>query len=181
MPRFIVVILMLALTSNVCLGSEGDAQANSFANIYALLCMKNLLNLEALREQLKPMPQFPPEKAAPFLGGRPGDAWPVPDKHGKFVLTIHSSKNFCAVHAHRASTETAIKRFTSLVADAPYPLIATQVKNEQTQDVVNGPVQTVSYEWSTPGAPLKLLFTLSTAPSDSAELQVLGSAAVIRQ
>ena len=95
------------------------------------------------------------------------------------MLTIHSSKNFCAVHAHRASTETAIKRFTSLVADAPYPLIATQVKNEQTQDVVNGPVQTVSYEWSTPGAPLKLLFTLSTAPSDSAELQVLGSAAVI--
>ncbi|MNG33212.1 hypothetical protein D3C84_1194190 [compost metagenome] len=84
------------------------------------------------------------------------------------------------MHARRASTETAIKRFTSLVVDAPYPLIAKQVKNEQTQSIANGPIQTISYEWSTPDAPLKLLFTLSIAPSDSAELQVLGSAAVIR-
>ena len=181
MPRFFAAILFLSLTSNVCFAGEGEDQANSFANIYASLCLKNLSNLETLREKLKPVPKLPPEKAAMFLAGSPGDAWPVPDKHGTFVLALPSGKNFCAVHVRRASTEAAKKLFTSLVANAPAPLVAKQVKNEQAQTIANGQTQTVSYEWSVPNASRKMLFTLTTASSNTAQLQVLGSAAIVGQ
>lgn len=181
MPRFIAAVLMLTLTSNVCFGSEGDDQANSFVKNYASLCLKNILNLEALRERLKLIPKLPPEKAAMFLAGYPGDAWPIPDKHGEFVLALPIGKNFCAVHVRRASTETAIKFFTELVATPPSPITAKQVKNEQAQADVNGQTQTVSYEWSLPNTARKMLFTLTTASSDSAQIQVLGSVAMIGQ
>jgi hypothetical protein len=181
MPRFIAAIFAFGLTSNICLASEGEDQANSFASIYASLCLKNLSNLEALREKLKPMPKLPPEKAAMFLAGNPGDAWPVPDKNGTFVLALPSGKNLCAVHARRASTEAAKNLFTGLVANAPSPLIAKQVRNEQAQTAANGQTQTVSYEWSVPNATRKMLFTLTTASSDTAQLQVLGSAAIVGQ
>lgn len=172
---------MLSLTSNVCFAVEGEDQANSFANIYASLCLKNLSNLETLREKLKPMPKLPPEKAAMFLAGNPGDAWPVPDKHGTFVLALPSGKNLCAVYARRASTEAAKKLFTGLVANAPTPLVAKQVRNEKAQTAANGQTQTVSYEWSVPNTKLKMLFTLTTASSDTAQPQVLGSAVIVGQ
>lgn len=181
MPRFIAAMLMLGLTSNVCFASEGEDQANSFANIYASRCLKNLSNLEALREKLKPMPKLAPEKAAMSLAGNPGDAWPVPDKHGTFVLALPSGKNLCAVHVRRASTEAAKKLFTGLVENASSPLVAKQVRSEHAQTAANGQTQTVSYEWAVPNATRKMLFTLTTASSDTAQLQVLGSAAIVGQ
>lgn len=181
MPRLIPTLLILVLTSPACFADEGENQASSFANIYASLCLKNLSNLEALREKLKPMPKLPPEKAALFLAGNPGDAWPVPDKHGMFVLALPNGKNLCAVHARRANTEAAKKLFTGLVANAPSPLTAKQVMNEQAQTTANGQTQTVAYEWSAPNAPRKMLFTITTASSGTAQLQVLGSAAIVGQ
>ena len=181
MPRFAAVLFALSFLSSVCFADEGEDQANSFANIYASLCLKNLSNLEALREKLKPMPKLPPEKAAHFLAGNPGDAWPVPDKHGTFVLALPSGKNLCAVHVRRANTEAAKKLFASLVSTAPSPLVAKQVRNEQAQTTANGQTQTVAYEWSVPNASRKMLFTLTTAASDTAQLQVLASAAIIGQ
>lgn len=181
MLRFIAVILMVTLTSNVCFGSEGDDQAHSFAYLYSSLCLLNLADLDALREKLKPVPKLPAENAAFFLAGKPGDAWPVPDRHGTFVLALLSGKNFCAVHARRANTETVIKLFTALVAHPPSPFTAKQVMNQQAQTAANGMTHTVSYEWSLPNVARKMLFTLTTAPSESAQLQVLGSAAIVGQ
>jgi hypothetical protein len=181
MPRFFPALLILSLALNECLASEGDDQANAFARIYASLCLKNLQNLEGLREKLKPMPALPPDKAALFLGGYQGDAWPVPDKYGTFVLALPRGKNFCAVHVRKADTETAARLFTAMVSNAPAPLTVNQVKNEQGKTAANGLTQTVSYEWSVPNATRKMLFTLTTASSESAQLQVLGSAAIIDQ
>ena len=181
MPKLVAALLLLGLTSNSCFADEGENQANAFANIYASLCLKNLSNLEALREKLKLMPKLPPEKAALFLAGNPGDVWPVPDKHGTFVLALPTGKNFCAVHARRASTEAAKQLFAALVANAQSPLVAKQVRNERAQTSANGETQTVSYEWSVPNASRKMLFTLTTAASETAQLQVLGSAAIVGQ
>lgn len=181
MSKFVAALFMIGLTSNVCFAGEGEDQASSFANIYASLCMKNLSNLEALREKLKPVPKLPPEKAAMFLAGDLGDAWPVPDKHGAFVLALPNGKNLCTVYVRRANTEAAKKWFTGLVANAPSPLVAVQVKNEQAKTTANGQTETVSYEWSVPNATRKMLFTLTTASSDNAQLQVLGSAAIVGQ
>lgn len=57
-----------------------DPKAEFFAKLYASMCMKNLHNLEALRSQLikNNLPKLSPEKAALFLNGANGDAWPVP-------------------------------------------------------------------------------------------------------
>lgn len=181
MSRLSAALLMITLGTSACFASEADDQANSFAKIYASLCLKNLPNLQALREKLRPIPSLPPEKATLFLAGNPGDAWSVPDKYGTFVLALPTGKNFCAVHVRRASTETAIKLFTGMVSNPPSPFTSTLVKNEQTQSPANGPVQTIAYEWSAPTVTRKMLFTLTTAPSESAQLQVLGSAAIIGQ
>lgn len=105
----------------------------------------------------------------------------MPDKHGTFVLVLPTGKNLCAVHVRRADTEAAKKLFSRLVANAPSPLIVKQVKNEQAQTATNGQTQTVSYEWSVPNAARKMLFRLTTAPSETAQLQVLGSAAIVGQ
>lgn len=179
MLRFCTAVLMVSLASTVCLASEGDDQARSFARIYASLCLKNFQDLEALREKLARLPKLPPEKAALFLSGRKGDSWPVPDKHGEFVLTLTAGQNFCAVHARKANTEEATKLFSGLVANAPSPFTAKVVKDEQTHSSASGQLRSLSYEWSTPGISRKILFTLTTASSESAQLQVLGFAAII--
>ena len=179
MPKFITVILMLSLASNSCFADEAEDQANSFASIYASLCLKNLTNLGALREQLKQVPALPQEKAEHFLAGNIGDAWPVPDKNGVFVLALPRDKPICLVYGRRANSEVARKLFTDLVTNAPSPLTTKQVLNEKAQTTANGETQTVSYEWSVPNAPKNLLFTLTTAASETADIQVLGSAAIV--
>lgn len=177
--------LFVSLTAifgmNLCLASEADDQANSFAKIYASLCLQNLPNLEALRQKLAPMPKLPTDKAALFLGGAPGDAWPVPDKHGTFVLALPSGKNLCAVHARRADVDVANTLFQKLVATAPAPFTSRMVMNEDKQTVANGVTHTVSYEWSIPNGSRKMLFTLTTAAAETAQLQVLGSATIVGQ
>lgn len=182
MHKQIIGFVLIGLVANTAMaGSEGENQADSFANIYASLCLKHMNNLDALREKLKPMPKLPPEKASHFLAGNAGDAWPVPDKYGTFVLALPTEKNICTVYVRRADTEAAKKQFANLVANAPSPLVAKLVRNEEIQTAANGPTQTVAYEWSVPNAPRKMLFTLTTAPSETAQLQVLGSAAIISQ
>lgn len=181
MSRIFATLIVLTLGTNVCLANEGDDQANSFARLYSSLCMKSLPNLEALREKLRPIPSLPPEKAALFLGGNPGNAWSVPDKYGEFVLALPISKNYCALHVRRANVDTALKLFTEMVANPPHPFTSTLVKNERTQSVTNGLTETISYEWSIPNVTRKMLFTITAAASESAQLQVLGSAAIISQ
>jgi hypothetical protein len=175
------VSLAAVLAVNLCLASEGDDQANSFAKIYASLCLQNLSNLEDLRQKLAPLPKLQTDKAALFLRGAPGDAWPVPDKHGTFVLALPSGKNLCAVYARRADVDIANTLFQKLVANAPAPFTSRMVMNEDKQTVANGVTHTVSYEWSIPNGARKMLFTLTTAAAETAQLQVLGSAAIVSQ
>jgi hypothetical protein len=175
------VSLIAFLGMNLCIASEADDQAKSFAKIYASLCLQNLPNLEALRQKLAPMPKLPSDQAALFLGGAPGDAWPVRDKHGKFVLTLPSGKNLCAIHARRADVGVANTLFQKMVANAPAPFTAKMVMNEEKPTVANGVTHTVSYEWTVPNHAQKMLFTLTTAESENAQLQVLGSAAIVGQ
>ena len=179
LKKITVLCCFAFLSSHATASPEALHQASSFANIYASLCLKHLSNLNGLRQTLKDLPKLPTEKAVHFLAGKTGDAWPVPDKYGTFVLAIPSQQNFCAVHARRADTEAARKYFMGMVATAPLPLVAKQVTNKQQQTRDNVLTQTIAYEWSTPNTPRKMLFTLTTASSENAQLQVLGSAAII--
>ncbi len=179
MRKLTLLALLLASISAAARADEGGDQAASFAKLYTTLCMKHLTDLEALRVNLRPMPKLPPEKAALFLSGHAGDAWPVPDKHGLFVLALPASKNFCAVHARRADTAAAEKAFIAIVASAPPPLVARKTADQHAGSGANGITHTIAYEWSVPNAKRKMLFTLTTASSPTAQLQVLGSAAIV--
>lgn len=171
-------VITLCLALNVGYADEADDQAKSFFKIYTSLCLKNLHNFGALREKLAPVPKLPPKQAAHFLVGREGEAWSVPDKHGEFVLAL-TDQNLCAVHARRANTQLATKLFTESVEAAPAPLTAILVQDERRQTSAHGQIHTMSYEWSTPDAPRRMKFTLTTASSDSAQTQALASAAVV--
>ena len=181
MYKLLVASIAFALSMNNCLASEGEDQAAAFASLYTSLCFKNLMNLEGLREKLRPVPALTPEMAAHFLAGNQGDAWPVPDKRGTFVLALPRGKKFCALYARRADTDEAIKLFDALVTHPPAPLIVKKLSDTQKQTPTNGLTRTVSYEWSIQNATRKLMFTLTTAPYESAQIQVLGSAAIISE
>src|SRR6476661_6133759 len=88
-------------------------------------------------------------------------------------------KNFCAVHVRRADTKAARKLFANLINNAPSPLVVMQVRDDQVQTTANGLTRAMSYEWSVPNAERTMLFTLTTAPSEAAQLQVLDSASII--
>lgn len=85
------------------------------------------------------------------------------------------------VHVRRANTEAAKQLFADLVASAPAPLIAKKVRDEQAQTTANGQTQTLAYEWSIPDVSRKMLFTITTAASDTAQLQVFATAAIIEE
>jgi len=178
--RLFAALLMMVLSTNACLASVGEDQANSFANLYLRLCMRHVTNLEALRILLRPLPTLPPDQAEPYVSGRTADIWPVPDKHGTFLLAISRERNICFISGRRADTEATVKLFTKLVATAPPPLISVQVQDERGQTPA-GETHTLAYTWSLPGERTKMLFTLTTAKSQFARLQVLGSAAFVTE
>ncbi len=151
-------------------------QADSFANIYATTCLKYLSKLDALRTKLAQVPSLPPEKASQFLKGQPGKAWPVPDKHGTFVLAIPDGQKFCAVYARRVGAPDAVAGFQRLVATAPAPLTARLVNQSKAVTPKNGVASTMAYEWSVGGASPRLLFMLTTADSPTADIQGLATA-----
>lgn len=157
-----------------------DPQVNSFINIYTSICVKHLSNLDALRSKLHNLPKLPPEKAARFLNDAPGNAWSVPDKFGIFVVAIPDNKNLCAVYARKLDSTTAEERFVSIISKSPAPLIARPVQDKHDYSQKNGQTHTISYEWSVPNATRKILFTLTTGNSESADLQGLATAAYVQ-
>jgi hypothetical protein len=185
-PRTIIPALVLtSLFTGICYAEGPDSKANYFASLYASLCMKNVNDVGALRTTLigKGLPKFPPQQAALFLRGNEGDAWPVPFEGtmGNFVVALFSGKNFCAVYARRATQADVERQFIQLVGTAPAPLVA-EVKQDTTADTgPNGKTHTISYTWSLPQANRKLLFTLTTANAEDAQIQAMASAATISE
>lgn len=174
-----------AIAAAICIATPADAQevsqqADSFANIYATTCLRHLSDLDALRTKLASLPTLPSDRAVHFLQGQPGKAWPVPDKHGVFVLAIPNGKNLCAVFARRLSSPEAIMRFQRLVASAPAPLTARQLASTSSEARGRGTTHTTAYEWTSPGAKRRLLFTLTTDSSPSADVQGMASAAYVQ-
>lgn len=175
------VLATLALSCNSH-AEEADGNSQFFTKLYVSLCMKNINDFEALRAQLvtNKLPKLPPEQAKHFLNGKEGDAWPVPyqGQMGNFVLAL--PVGLCGVYVRRANQADIERQFMKLVAKAPPPLIAEMNVDNWAETVVNGKTHTISYTWSLPQATRKMMFTLTTANSENAELQVFASAAIVK-
>lgn len=166
--------------------SEGiDAKADAFANLFLTTCMRNINDVEALRNKLitNQLPKFPPEQARLFLQGQLGDAWPVPQQGqlGNFVLALPSGKSFCTLLARRANATEVERNFIALVSKAPTPMMSERGSDDQSETIANGKTRTISYTWTLPQANKKMLFMLTTSSSESAQLQALGSASIISE
>lgn len=178
MRTFILSLVMVLVTFNASFAGDAEDPADAFAKIYASLCLQHITNLDRLRGKLKDMPKLTPEQSTHFLAGKQGEAWPISDNTGTFVLALPSNKNICAVYARRADASKAERLFVALVGHSPAPMVSRLVRDERAHTPANGPTHTVSYEWSLPNAARKMLFSITTATSDDAQLQVLGSAAM---
>jgi hypothetical protein len=160
-----------------------DENADGFLNLYVELCVRHFGNLEDFRSRLlhDKLPKLPDEDAKLFLSGMAGDAWPVPykGKMGNYVLALPAGKNLCLLHAHRANAAAVEKGFVDIVADAPSPMVAKRgaSRDELSEDKIR--TRTVSSTWAPPGARRKMEFMLTTTASSKAELQALGSVAMI--
>lgn len=179
MIKYAASFLIFFCVPILSLANDGDRQAHSFIKLYSSLCLGNLHTLETLKTKLKKLPTLPNEKAKHFLGTIAGDAWPIPNKNGTFVLVLAKENKMCAIYARKAKAETVTDLFSTLVKYSPDPLIAKEVSNEYSHTEANGKIHTLSYEWFIPNAPSKMLFTLTTSASPNAKLQALASAALV--
>jgi hypothetical protein len=169
-------LLVLAITAAIPASHVlADPAADSFVNIFATTCLKHVADLDQLQKRLERVPKLPSEKAAPFLQGRQGSVWPVPDKHGLFVVAILDQTNVCAVYARRADAGSVMSHLRPIISSAPAPMRVAQLEDARKQDPKNGTTHTVAYEWSQPGASKKFIFTLTTATGESAPLQAMAS------
>jgi hypothetical protein len=163
--------------------ASADNSTEGFLNLYVELCVRHFGELEEFRARLlrEKLPKLAPEHAQLFLSGMAGDAWPVPykGKMGNYVLALPAGKNLCLLHAHRVNAAAVEKGFLAITADAPKPMVAKHgpVRDELSLDKIK--MRTVSSVWAPPGARRKMEFMLTTSASPKAELQALGSVAMI--
>jgi hypothetical protein len=157
--------------------------AEGFLNLYVELCVRHFGDLEDFRARLlrDKVPKLPAEDARLFLSGMAGDAWPVPykGKMGNFVLALPAGKNLCLLHAHRANAAAVEKGFLDIVADAPKPMVAKRGPSRDALSADKIKTRTVSSTWAPPGARRKMEFMLTTTASARAELQAMGSVAMV--
>jgi hypothetical protein len=182
--KFLFILVLAAFVFTPLLASaQSDDSAEFFSHVYWSLCKANAGNPDLLRENLKAkgLPELPPEKARLFTKDADGDAWPIPHNGaiGNFVLALPSGKKMCAVYARRADAHTLEILFSQFGETAPAPSVSDRQKDVYADTGPNGKTHTISYIWSTPGNPEKLLFMLTTSESPSAQLQALGTVSVI--
>lgn len=176
-PRILIGSLMISLSLHAS-GQEPDRKPEFFAKLYAQTCMKHFGKPDALRNELttNKLLELPPQKAEAFLAGSPGTAWAIPSPLGEFVVSLRRD-NVCAVYARRAETTEVERRFVDLVSKSPPPLVVEKLRDERSGSP-NGPTHTISYAWFRPQAKPKLLFTLTTAASPTAQIQAMASLAM---
>jgi len=178
------IVLAAVLCAPLLASAQSDDNAEFFSHVYWSLCKSNAGNPDLLRANLKAkgLPELPPEKARLFNHDASGDAWPIPHNGaiGNFVLALPAGKKMCAVYARRTDAHTLEVLFSQFGETAPAPRVANRQKDVYADTGPNGKTHTISYIWSTAGNPEKLLFTLTTSESPSAQIQALGTVSVIR-
>ena len=158
----------------------GAKQAETFRAIYVSTCMQYLPKLDELRGNLAAQPKFPSAQASQLLAGDTGSAWPVPSDTGSYILAMPDNKNLCAIYAKDLNAQLANQQFTEVYSKPPSPFTATQIDNtiEEKQE---GTKTSLSYSWSAPDTPRKMLFMLTTDNSATTDVKAMYTASIITE
>lgn len=161
--------------------NEGAKQAKIFQEIYTATCMEYVFKLDELRDNLKNEPKFPSEQASQLLpGDTAGSAWPVPADTGNYILAIPDDISLCAIYAKDLDTKLTNQQFIDIYSNPPAPFIAKQMSNT-TEQRENGINTNVSYSWSAPDTPRKMLFMLTTDDSGSTNAKAMYTASIMSE
>jgi hypothetical protein len=128
------------------------------------------------------LPKLSPEKAAGFLNGRDGDAWPVPynGQLGNYVLVLFPHQSLCAIYGRRVNTSEVERDFDNLMSHVSGAM-QSKLESDQVKDSAQGPIHIKGYIWTVIGHPQivrGMHFILSTATSDGAPFQAFGTASI---
>lgn len=183
MQRILALTVLLATAvsgfASPLVPVDPEKQANAFARIYATFCLKHINEIDKLRDSLAFSPRIPPDEAKKLLRGQAGEAWPVPEDSGRFILAILKEKNVCMVYGLKADSARVEKTFSAIANAAPSPMITRTLQDERLTTPF-GPARSMTYEWSmSTAAAKKVILSLTTTASDTAPLQALASAAMI--
>jgi len=179
--RAAAALLLLAGLAGLCgparAADDVDARATFFSNVFVGQCMQHINDTEALRANLIKLhlPKLPPQRAARFLAGKDGDAWPVTSPLGSFVLALPRAAKLCIVYAQKVDTAEVEKLFEGLVAKAPAPLVSEKLGDEHKEAAANVEMHRISYAWAPPDARNKLHFVLITSAKEDADVQAMAS------
>ena len=92
MQRILAFAVLVATAAscfaNPLVAGDPEKQAAAFARIYATFCLKHINEIDKLRDSLAFSPRLPPEETKKLLRGQAGEAWPVPEDSGRFILAI---------------------------------------------------------------------------------------------
>lgn len=158
-------------------------QAQFFFKNYLTVCAKNVTNFDSLRVKLKNLPKLPAHKAKHFDLGSDADAFPIPtakENLGHFVVSVAKDKNVCGVFGRRGDAEVARKSFIRFFQAAPKPLLS-KLQQDTVEQVQDYEVKHIAYVWGVEGAERKMLFMLSTSNSNKAPMQLLATAAIMKE
>ncbi|MBJ7539843.1 NMCC_0638 family (lipo)protein [Marinomonas transparens] len=178
----VIFFFLCSLTFEPVIAStDEEHKASIFIKYYTAFCLSYVTNLESLRESLTAnTAKLPPKVARKFLSGHDGDAWKLLDEQVISVVALPNHKKFCSLSMQKADTEYAKKQFIRLVSTAPQPFMSKQVSSHKTLSALNVLTNTISYEWSLPNSRQKMLFTLKTALSPKADVQLFGSTEIVQ-
>ena len=169
----LIMLLLSFLVAGNSFGSTPREESNEFISLYNSLCLKNIYKLEEFKKKLSKLPSLPEKSAKFFLGSNDGKSWPVPSKHGKYVLSISSNNNFCSLSAMQGDINVVESIFRTIVKQTPEPLISQQLDHGPN----SSNLKTIAYQWYKEGSRRATLFKLTTNndKSQQASIKILAS------
>jgi len=158
-----------------------EQKAQGFIDVFLTTCLKHYGKPDALRADLdqRRLPQVPAQYASFFLNGKEGHAWSATNPMGEYVISLRAD-GVCAVFARRAKDTEVQKLFATLVEGLAIPPMTVKKEEDKSSMTPNGPTRYVSYTYSKAEAKGSLHFGLTTASSESADLQAMATLSMVR-
>lgn len=131
-----------------------DADKKEYAqilmNLYTNLCVANMGNMMAIRQQIREQPPIPQEIVPLFLNDIPGKVWSVPSPKGAFMFALADNIYYCSVYALELDIEEINTLFHKLVSTSPsngsFSLLKDERSVQENGEVIRTLVYILSYD-----------------------------------